>query len=148
MCGMSMLLPGHVVSSALAWRAVSCGHNGVCEVPFMRWDATVFAGSEESVASRARHGGFVVGVELNRWCLCVHKAWADGCGRAIAPGSIPAFPRLRRYYATLLRRPAFVEAVFDNELRHQGLLGSSAAGAAGRRKNGGGLKGIKASRAQ
>ena len=57
---------------------------------------------------------------------------------AIAPGSIPAFPRLRRYYATLLRRPAFVEAVFDNELRHQGLLGSSAAGAAGRRKNGGG----------
>ena len=87
---------------------------------------------------RIRTADFVVGVELNRWCLCVHKAWADGCGRAIAPGSIPAFPRLRRYYATLLRRPAFVEAVFDNELRHQGLLGSSAAGAAGRRKNGGG----------
>jgi len=55
--------------------------------------------------------------ELNRWSLCLHALKRDGQ----EPGTIPAFPKLGAFYASLMARPAFVSAVYLPELQHQRL---------------------------
>ena len=82
------------------------------------------------LADRAGRNEFTIadiplGVELNRWSLCVHAAqWrALGGGGAAEQllASIPPMPRLQQYYAELLARPAFREQVFELECQHQQL---------------------------
>lgn len=60
-----------------------------------------------------------IGVEINRWSLCVHKACDRGMVDELA---VPAFPNLRLYYARLMEKhPHYVSQVWAMEARHQGL---------------------------
>ena len=42
----------------------SCGADVITEVPASRWEADAHHAGDASVASRARHGGFMVGAQL------------------------------------------------------------------------------------
>eukprot|EP00041_Stephanoeca_diplocostata_P029129 m.852648 g.852648 ORF g.852648 m.852648 type:complete len:284 (-) comp23496_c0_seq23:2438-3289(-) len=57
-----------------------------------------------------------IGVEINRWVLCVAALARDGTDLPM-----PVLPRLRSLYAALLARPAFVAAVFTAEAAHHNM---------------------------
>ena len=48
-----------------------------------------------------------LGVEVNRWSLCLHACARDGVDVSELSDQPMAFPRLREYYTRLLERPAF-----------------------------------------
>mmetsp|Transcript_9828 Transcript_9828/g.16333 ORF Transcript_9828/g.16333 Transcript_9828/m.16333 type:complete len:264 (-) Transcript_9828:233-1024(-) len=64
-----------------------------------------------------------LGVELNRWSLCLHACRRDGVDVCDLSGRKVVFPRLQEYYARLLERPAFRAQVYNQERRHQRLEG-------------------------
>jgi 3-oxoacyl-(acyl-carrier-protein) synthase/thioesterase domain-containing protein/SAM-dependent methyltransferase/acyl carrier protein len=61
--GLSSRLPGGACGSACAAALVSCGADGVGEVPVTRWDPPALS-LPADVRARASHGGFMRGAEL------------------------------------------------------------------------------------
>ena len=62
-----------------------------------------------------------LGVELNRWNLCVAALQRDQQDQVLAGSPVPPLPKLARWYAQLLQSTAFVEAVLEPEAEHQQL---------------------------
>eukprot|EP00966_Prymnesium_polylepis_P212324 4918592-Prymnesium_polylepis.1 len=61
--GASVHVPTNAHSIVSVWNLTSDGHNAVSQVPLNRWDVSERSG-QESVASRIRHAGFLVGAHL------------------------------------------------------------------------------------
>ena len=82
---MSLQLPAGVKSSGQNRIVVACGVNTITEVPLGRWNVHGQPALSEPMASRVRHGGFVVGAEL-----------ADNAAFAISPAEAAAMEASER----------------------------------------------------
>ena len=66
-------------------RLIACGYDAITQVPAARWDVHAQPALSESIASRVRHGGFVVGAEL-----------ADNAAFAVSPAEVVAMDPCQR----------------------------------------------------
>ena len=62
--GMSALVPAGTADLVGAKRVMACGCESVAEVPVARWDRRAQPTLVEPIASRVRHGGFVLSAQL------------------------------------------------------------------------------------
>ncbi|MDC0525811.1 AMP-binding protein [bacterium] len=62
--GVSSRSAGHVEGVIQVWRVSACGLDTVMEVPASRWEPHAIPSPDSVSAARARHGGFLFGVEL------------------------------------------------------------------------------------
>ena len=88
-------MPAGVPSVHAADLMAACGSSAIVQVPAGRWDVHVLSALPEPIASRVRHGGFVLGAQL-----------ADNAAFSVSPAEAMAMDPsqrllLERGYAAL-----------------------------------------------
>ena len=83
--GTSALLPAGASILPTVSRLIACGYDVITQVPAARWDVRAQPALSELIASRVRHGGFVVGAEL-----------ADNAAFAVSPAEVVAMDPCQR----------------------------------------------------